>query len=411
MFFENIKTAWDILWRNKVRSFLTMLGIIIGVMSMIVILAVGAGAQSLIVNQVKSLGSNLVAVLPGKSESTGPPAAAFGVVITSLTYDDGKALVNGDFPDLVAMAAYVQSADTITWQENQADTSILGTSFTYLNVEEAKVAQGRFFDEDDEKSYARVVVLGSGTAKDLFGDSSPLGQQIKIKKTNFTIIGVMQSRGTSGFQNQDKQIFVPVTTAQKLLVGINYVNFLRLKVDKPEAVNPSLEYIATKLRERHNITNPDYDDFSVRSTAQGLDALTNITNALRFFLAAIAMISLLVGGIGIMNIMLAAVQERTKEIGLRKALGAKNKQITRQFLVETIFITLVGGIIGIILGSLIAIAVAAIARGMGYSWDLVISPFSIFLGCAVSVSIGLIFGISPARRASRLNPIEALRYE
>jgi putative ABC transport system permease protein len=410
-FFENIKNAWEILRRNKIRSFLTMLGIIIGVMSMIVILSVGAGAQSLILNQVKSLGSNLVGVLPGKSDDKGPPVAVFGVVITSLTYEDGKALMNGEFPAIEAMAAYVRGADLVTWQENKTDTTFVGTNAGYLEVEDTKVAQGRFFSEDEERSLSRVAVIGSDVAKNLFGDNSALGEIIKIKKQNFTVVGVMNSRGVSGFQNQDNQVFVPITTAQKLLLGINHVSFLRVKIARADQVDSAVEYIKNTLRDRHNISNADNDDFTVRSTNEGLDVLTSITNALRFFLAAIAAVSLVVGGIGIMNIMLAAVQERTKEIGLRKALGARSSQITLQFLIETIFITFTGGVIGIGLGIIISVATAKIAQSMGYSWDLVISPLSIMVGCGVSVFIGLLFGINPARRASSLSPIEALRYE
>jgi putative ABC transport system permease protein len=410
-FFENIKNAWEILRRNKIRSFLTMLGIIIGVMSMIVILSVGAGAQSLILNQVKSLGSNLVGVLPGKSDDKGPPVAVFGVVITSLTYEDGKALMNGEFPAIEAMAAYVRGADLVTWQENKTDTTFVGTNAGYLEVEDTKVAQGRFFSEDEERSLSRVAVIGSDVAKNLFGDNSALGEIIKIKKQNFTVVGVMNSRGVSGFQNQDNQVFVPITTAQKLLLGINHVSFLRVKIARADQVDSAVEYIKNTLRDRHNISNADNDDFTVRSTNEGLDVLTSITNALRFFLAAIGAVSLVVGGIGIMNIMLAAVQERTKEIGLRKALGARSSQITLQFLIETIFITFTGGVIGIGLGIIISVATAKIAQSMGYSWDLVISPLSIMVGCGVSVFIGLLFGINPARRASSLSPIEALRYE
>lgn len=398
--------------RNKVRSLLTMLGIIIGVMSMIIIISVGAGAQSLVLNQVKSLGSNLIAILPGKSEDNGPPAAAFGVVITSLTYEDGKALANGSFPGITAMVPYVRGAETVTWRDQKVDTTFVGVTPALLRVEETEVAKGRFFTDEEEGTTARVVVIGSEVADKLFdGEEDPIGQQIVLKKTNFTIIGVMKKRGTSGFQNQDNQVFVPLSAAQKLLLGINYVNFIRLKIDKPENTTDAIEYIKAILRERHDISNPAYDDFSVRSTDQGLAVITQITNALTIFLTAISAISLLVGGIGIMNIMLAAVQERTKEIGLRKALGAKSRHIVQQFLIETVFITLVGGAVGIILGVGIAVAVATIARALGYAWDLVISPFSILLGCGVAAGIGLVFGIIPAKRASKLDPIEALRYE
>ncbi len=409
-FFRNILNALALIRRNKVRSFLTMLGIVIGVMSMIIILSVGAGAQSLILNQVKSLGANLVGILPGKSDDKGPPAAAYGIVITTLTAEDGKALL-ASIPSIKAVASYVRGADTITWNENKTDTTILGTSASYLEVEDARVEKGRFFNQEEENGNARVVVLGSSVAKDLFGDLNPLGEKIKIKRAVFEIIGVMKERGSSGFQNQDNQVFVPVTSVQKSLLGIRHVSFIRAKIARAEQVDSSMEAIRQTLRIRHNIDNPDNDDFSVRSTNQGLDTLSTITNALRFFLAAISAISLLVGGIGIMNIMLAAVQERTKEIGLRKAVGAKSSQIVSQFLIETIVITFAGGLIGIILGSLISVLVAEVAQSKGYSWDLVISPMSIILGCGVSIGIGFIFGVVPARRASRLDPMEALRYE
>lgn len=408
---KEIRSVLSIIGRNKVRSFLTMLGIVIGIMSVIVVMSVGAGAQSLILNQVTSLGSNLVGVLPGKSEDNGPPASAMGIVVTTLKYEDMKALTGLEFPSIVSVTGYVRGAETINWGDNKTDTSFVGVSADLPNVEDTEVRLGRFFSEEEEKGLARVVVLGSQVAKELFEDADPIGKQIRIKKTSFTVIGVMVERGSSGFQNQDNQVYTPITTAQKLLLGIDYISFGRIKVDKAENVDKAVEYIKQVLRERHKITNPEEDDFSVRTTAQGLDALTNITNALKIFLSAIAAISLIVGGIGIMNIMLAAVQERTREIGLRKAVGATNRNIITQFLIETVMITFLGALAGILLGTLISFVAGKIAQSQGYHWDIVVSFSSIFTACIVGVSIGLVFGIVPARRASKLNPIEALRYE
>jgi len=408
---QEVHSSWHIIGRNKARSFLTMLGVTIGVASVIIVISVGAGTQSLIVNQVKSLGSDLIGVLPGKAEEKGPPASVFGVLITSLKDEDGQAIMKSGFSHLLNYTSYIKGIDTVSWRDEKTDTKFVGVNAGLTEVEDAPLTAGRFFTDEEDRSLSRVAVIASQTAKNLFGDEDPIGQNIKIKKTKFNIIGVMKARGSSGFQNQDNQIFVPLETAQKLLLGINYVSFMRFKVDAPENVNESMDYIRQILRDRHNITNPENDDFNVRSMAQGLDTLSTITNALRLFLAAIAAISLVVGGIGIMNIMLAAVQERTKEIGLRKAVGAKSRNIVGQFLIETCMITLMAGVFGIILGTVVSILVAIVARNMGYGWDLVISIPSIIMGCVVSVGIGLVFGILPAKKASELDPIEALRYE
>lgn len=407
---EQVRSVWRIIGRNKMRSALTMLGIVIGVMAVIVVMSVGAGAQSLIVNQVKSMGSNLVGVLPGKADEKGPPASALGIVITTFTADD-IAAVEKNIPSVLVSTGYVKGAETINWGDQKTDTNFTGVSAEYPDVEDAKLATGRFFSEEEDRTAVRVVVLGSSVAQDLFGDDDPLGKQIKIKKSLFNIVGVMKERGSAGMQNQDDQVFVPLNTAQKLLLGIDHVSFARFKIDTAENVDPAMEQIAGILRDRHKIDKPENDDFSVRSMAQGLDAIMSITNALKMFLAAIAAIALIVGGVGIMNIMLAAVQERTREIGLRKAVGAKNRDITTQFLVESITITAFGGVIGIVLGILISYIVAKVAQSMGYSWDFVISVTAIVVGCGVSVGVGLLFGIIPARRASGLDPIEALRHE
>jgi putative ABC transport system permease protein len=410
-FLESTTNAWKIITRSKARSFLTMLGIVIGVMAVIIVMSVGAGAQSLILNQVKGLGSNLVVVLPGASEDDGPPASALGIVVTTLTHEDGQAILDDACPCIEDLTVYVTGNDSIIAEEYSTRGNYTGVSAAYIQVEETEVESGRFFSEDEEKNFARVAVLGSGMRDELFPNEDAIGKRIRIGKVNFTVIGVMKQRGVSGFQNQDNQLFVPVSSVQKLLLGITHVNFIRMKVDTPENVEVAMEGVRQVLRDRHDI-RPDEDaDFSVRSTADGLTAITNITDALKFFLVAIASIALVVGGFGIMNIMLATVQERTREIGLRKAVGATSRQITFQFLIESVVITFVGGTIGILLGVLISVVVAKVAQGMGYSWDLVITVGSIILGWGVSVGIGLMFGILPARRASKLNAIDALRYE
>jgi ABC-type antimicrobial peptide transport system permease subunit len=225
-----------------------MLGIIIGVMSVVVIMSVGAGAQGLILNQIKSLGSNLVGVLPGKSDDKGPPAAVFGVVVTTLTTDDLRAVLSSGNPHITAATAYVRGADTVTASENTTDASFVGVNAQYPNVEDVTIKSGHFFSEDDERGLTRVAVLGSATAKELFPDADPVGKSIKIKKTIFQVIGVVNERGVSGFQNQDNQIFVPVTTAQKLLLGIDHVSFIRFKIDESDNVDSGIEHIKAVLR-------------------------------------------------------------------------------------------------------------------------------------------------------------------
>jgi len=410
-FFENFFSAWKILSASKLRSFLTMLGIIIGVMSVIIVMSVGAGAQSLILNQLKSMGSDLVAVMPGASEDDGPPPSMMGIVMTSLKYEDGEEILKQAGDHVSELAMYVNGNDIVTYGANKTSTNFVGTTASYIEVENTTVKTGRFFTEDEERSSAKVVVLGSEVVDNLFGDQDPVGRRIKIKKVSFTIIGTMKERGISGFQNQDDQVFVPLKTAQKLLLGIDHISLIRAKLVSPDNVDKSLERIKEILRDKHDLDRGDKNDFTARSMSQGLDVISSITDALKFFLVAISAIALVVGGFGIMNIMLANVQERTREIGLRKALGAKTKDISNQFLIESVVITFVGGIIGIIIGILISVLVAKIAQGLGYKWDLVITFSSILLGCGVSIGIGLIFGIIPARRASKLNPIEALRYE
>lgn len=419
-FISTIKLVLQTLLARKGRSFLTILGIVIGVAGVIIIIALGAGAQSLVLNQVTKLGSNLIGVLPGKTDESGPPAAVFGIQITTLINDDAEALKNTSrFPNVVAVAGFARGSGTVIWQNKNVDTFFSGTQASVTKVQNIELEQGRFFDEQEERGGANVIVLGSAVKEQLFGEKNPVGEVVKITtKTSagtaslpFEVIGAVKEQGTTAFQNLDDQVYIPLIVAQKQLLGINYLQFMRAKVDSSENVKSTIEEINKLLLERHKIKNPNDADFEVRDLADAIKLLTGITNALRLFLVAMAAISLVVGGIGIMNIMLVTVAERTREIGLRKAVGATNAAMRNQFLLEAGSLTFVGGIVGIIFGVMISYLIALGARFAGYEWAFVVSPISILLAVGVSILTGVVFGLYPAFKAAKLNPIEALRYE
>ncbi|PIR92949.1 multidrug ABC transporter substrate-binding protein [Candidatus Falkowbacteria bacterium CG10_big_fil_rev_8_21_14_0_10_43_10] len=408
-FIHLLKTSFKVLRANRRRYFLTILGIIIGVAAVIIVMSVGAGAQSLIFDQITSVGSNLIGVLPGYSDENGPPATAFGITVTTLKQEDAEALAK--IKGMEAVTSYVRGLETMQWQDKKTEATYVGVSADYPQVESAETSQGSFFTEEDNKAIARVVVLGWQVSKDLFGDENPLNQQVKIKRESFRVIGVMEKRGVEAFENQDGLVFIPLLTAQKIMLGINHVSLIRGKVKNERDVPAAITQVEQILRERHKIQNGKSDDFTVRAAVEALDALKTVTDALKFFLSAIAAISLLVGGIGIMNIMLVTVSERTREIGLRKALGATKKDIERQFLLEALVLTIAGGIIGIIGGAVVSGLVAVVARYLGYNWSLVVTFNSIAMGVIISGLVGVIFGWYPARRAASFDPVVALRYE
>jgi len=410
-FVSALKISLRALLVNKSRSFLTMLGIIIGVGAVILIMSLGAGAQGLILDQIKGLGSNLVGILPGKSENNGPPASVMGVVVTTLSYDDLKAIRQA--PYVLAASGYNKGVETLSWRDSSYDTNLSGTTADYLDVEGGEVSVGRFFSSDEEQNLSRVIVLGSVVKQELFGDSDAIGQRVKVKNQIFEVIGVMATRGKVAFQDYDDQVFLPLKTMQKLISGVDYLGYIRVKIDSDVHVDPAISEIEAILRVRHEINDQsgNSDDFSVRSMAQALDLITTVTDALRYFLIAMAAISLIVGGIGIMNIMLISVNERTREIGLRKAVGATHRNIIFQFLLEAICLTLIGGIIGVIIGTIFSYLASVVINYLGYNFQFIISFGAIILALSVSTLVGLIFGIYPAVKASRLEPVEALSYE
>ncbi|MFA6160333.1 MAG: ABC transporter permease [Parcubacteria group bacterium] len=409
-----IKISLKYLLAAKFRSFLTILGIIIGVASVIIIMAIGQSAQALILDQITGIGSNLIGVLPGASDENGPPATAMGISITTLKYDDLKVLRNGkDVPEVTDGAGYVLGTATTEYDGTNLNASFQGATASYVNVENAKVAEGRFISEDEETNMSRVAVIGFNLKEDLFGGDDPLNKVIKIKDQNFTVVGVLEERGSSGFgvSSQDDTVFVPLKTAQKLLLGIDHLGFIRLKVRDASLISLAKENIARTLRESHDIDDPANDDFSVRDMASAVEIVTKVTNVLRYFLLAIGTISLIVGGVGIMNIMLLAVNQRIREVGLRKAVGAKNSDVWTQFIIESVFISFLGGVIGIIIGIAISGLAAIIIQSLQYVWPFIISWQSIVSAIGISFAIGIIFGIYPAGKASRISPMEALRYE
>ncbi|HBI33751.1 MAG TPA: multidrug ABC transporter substrate-binding protein [Candidatus Moranbacteria bacterium] len=407
-----IKISYKNLMAAKFRSFLTILGIIIGIASVIIVMAIGASAQQLIIAQVSGVGSNLVGVLPGASDEKGPPASVLGIVTTTLKQSDLDAvLLKKNVPNAVAASGYVSGIGTARYKNNSRQNNFQGVSADFIDVEKNDLSSGRFFTDEEDSGLARVAVLGSNTAKELFETEDPIGKMFSLKDVNFTVVGVLAPKGGSAVSNPDELVYMPLSTAQKILLGIDYLNFMRVKIDNPENITRAVADIKYTIRTQHRIKNPNDDDFSVRDTAQALNMVTNITNVLKYFLAGIAAISLLVGGVGIMNIMLISVTQRIREVGLRKAVGARNRHIITQFLIEAVFITLVGGIIGIIFGILISLLAAVIINALGYEWEFLISFSSIVVATMVSAAIGLLFGLYPARKAARISPMEALRYE
>ncbi|MDY7076155.1 MAG: ABC transporter permease [Chloroflexota bacterium] len=416
---ENVRVALGGLLVNKMRSALTMLGVIIGVGAVIALMSIGEGAQASITEEITSIGTNLIFVSPGAANRGGPVQNAAGSA-TTLTYSDAEAIADpGNVPDAVAVAPQLSQNTQVIFGDANVNVSVLGTTGEYLSAYDLEVASGRFIEEKDVDKRANVAVLGYQTAQDLFGGFDPIGQKIKVAlpgenggRVSLTVVGVLEERGDSMIGSADDTVFVSITTAQtKLFSGRNAlgepivtrVNVVAVSEGQSEAV---VDQIETLLRRRHDLDPDEEADFSVMSQADMLEMMTTVTDIMTIFLGAVAGISLLVGGIGIMNIMLVSVTERTREIGIRKAVGGRKADILTQFLLEAVALSLLGGLLGILLG--VGLAQLVSLTGL---LDSLVTLNSVLMAVGFSLAVGLFFGIYPANQAAGLNPIEALRYE
>jgi len=399
---------------NKLRSALTMLGMIIGVGAVIVLMSVGQGLQNYITSTFEEMGSNLLFVTPANPEAPEIAAMAPGYATASLTMDDAEAM--RDIRSVIAVNPTNESFVKLIAGNESVSVVIEGTTPEFQQLYDFEIASGRYISEVDIARRDMVVVLGSETAEDVFGSDDPVGQQVKMRDKRFTVIGVLEPKGVSSFGvSWDEMVITPITTYQVRLFpqttpsGEDAVQSIVVQVTSAEVMDEVIEDIETLLRKRHRIDADEENDFAVMSLEQMLGIFETITLALTLFLGMIGSISLLVGSIGIMNIMLVSVTERTREIGLRKAIGAKRRDILMQFLLEAATLSLVGGAIGLTFAWLVAWGISQIDLG-GFAINAVVSPFIVIVAVSVSVFIGLASGIYPAMRAARLNPIDALRY-
>lgn len=403
-FLEHFRQGFKTLLANKVRTGLSMLGILIGVAAVVAMLALGRGAQAAIEAQLASLGSNLLVLrsgsvrVAGVAQETGSTAR--------LTIEDGSA-IKEKIPDIKTVAAVVNGRAQATYQAKNWSTQVQGVAEPYASMHASQPVIGRFFNEDENRKRSRVAVIGTTLVRELFDGKNPVGETFKLNRVNFQVIGVLPEKGANGFRDQDDVVLIPVYTAMHRLLGKNYVDSMEIEVNDPQKIDDTQDNVLQLMQTRHRIPPSLKDEaFQIRNMADVQAALAQSSNTMSALLASIAAISLLVGGIGIMNIMLVSVTERTKEIGLRKAIGAKRQDILMQFLAESVVVSAVGGVVGIFLGWLITIILSALA-----GWTTVVSLGSVLLAFFFSAFIGVVFGIYPARKASALHPIDALRYE
>jgi putative ABC transport system permease protein len=400
IFWEIITSALRSLTANRLRSLLTMLGVVIGVGAVVAMISLGEGAQASVTASIQSMGANLRTVRPGPPQR-GPVRAGN---VETLTAEDAEAIAL--IPGVIGIAPEVSGRTQIKYLERNANVSVIGTVADYLAVRNFRMAEGQFFSASDVAGRRRVVILGAQIAETLFGDEPAVDERVQIKGLGFTVAGVFEAKGDAGWSNPDENVVVPLTTAQSVLFGMRHVSSIGVQAEDV-AIMPSLQAeMEGVLLERHRIGPGAEPDFNIRSQSELMDQMNEMTQTFTNLLGGVAAVSLLVGGIGIMNIMLVSVRERTREIGIRKAVGAKRSDILIQFLVEAVIVSVMGGLLGIALGYALSALIASIS-----GWATIIPIYAIVLAVGTSATIGIVFGVWPAREAARLDPVEALRYE
>ena len=395
------KMAIRSLISHKLRTFLTALGIIIGVASVISMISIGEGARQQTLSTISKFGTNIITIKPGNKKSR---HVSTGKVDTLMLKD--ATFIEQNVPLITGVAAQVYRSAQLKFRNKNTNTTVRGTGKNYRRLANFEMQKGRYFNQQEINVAKRVCVLGATVVKNLFAEANPLGETIKVDGKNFMVIGMTEPKGALSWFDPDDQIFIPVSTAQKRVFGMNHIQSIDVQASKIEDLEVIKEDITQLLRIRHNIANGKENDFYVQNSSQWLNSWGDAAKTFTYLLGGIAAISLMVGGIGIMNIMLVSVTERTREIGIRKAIGAKKKEILEQFLIESVLISFLGGGAGVLLG----IGISDIVSNIG-EWETIVSTQSILLAFGFSVGIGIFFGFYPANKAANMNPIEALRYE